>query len=61
VSIITPAQSAAFAKALQQQAKTDAIDARLLALFAARLRPAPWQIASQNQQVCMSWRPAGGS
>lgn len=50
VSIITPAQSKAFAKALKQQAKTDAIDARLLALFAARLKPAPSQIASQTQR-----------
>lgn len=48
VSIITPAQSKAFAKALKQQAKTDAIDARLLATFAARLQPEPSQIAAQT-------------
>lgn len=50
VSVITPAQSKAFAKALKQQAKTDAIDARLLAGFAARMKPAPSQIASQTQR-----------
>ncbi len=50
VSIITPAQSQAFARALSQQAKTDAIDARILAVFASRLRPAPSQIASETQR-----------
>lgn len=50
VSIITPAQSQAFRKALHQQAKTDAIDARLLATFASRLRPAPSQMASETQR-----------
>jgi transposase len=50
VSVITPAQSRAFAKALNQQAKTDAIDAKLLAAFACRLNPAPSQIPSETQR-----------
>lgn len=50
VSVITPTQSKAFAKAINQQAKNDAIDARLLALFAIRLRPEPTQIAAQTQR-----------
>jgi len=50
VSIITPGQSRAFAKALNQQAKTDAIDARLLATFARRLRPPTTAIPSETQR-----------
>jgi transposase len=50
VSVITPAQSKAFARALNQQAKTDAIDARLLALFAQKLTPAASQIPSETQR-----------
>jgi len=50
LSVITPAQSKAFARALNQQAKTDAIDARLLALFGLKLSPAPCEIPSQIQR-----------
>lgn len=50
VSVITPAQSKAFARTLKQQAKTDAIDARLLALFALKIAPEPTQIAAQTQR-----------
>jgi transposase len=40
VAIINPRQVRAFAQAIGQPAKTDAIDAQLLALFAERVRPA---------------------
>lgn len=50
VSVITPVQSKAFAKALNQQAKTDAIDAKLLATFARKLNPTPSQIPSETQR-----------
>lgn len=40
VAILNPRQVRAFAQALGQTAKTDAIDAQLLALFAERVRPA---------------------
>lgn len=40
VAIVNPRQVRAFAQAIGQTAKTDAIDAQLLALFAARVRPA---------------------
>ena len=50
VSVITPAQSKAFARALNQQAKTDAIDGRLLATFARKLNPAPSEIPSETQR-----------
>jgi transposase len=50
VSVITPAQSKAFARALGQQAKTDAIDARLLSTFARKLSPAASLIPNETQQ-----------
>lgn len=49
VSVITPAQSKAFARSLNKQAKTDAIDARLLAMFAQRLNPPATAIPSELQ------------
>jgi transposase len=39
IAIVNPRQVRAFAKAVGQLAKTDAIDAALLALFGARVRP----------------------
>ena len=42
VSVINPAQAHHFAKALLRRAKTDAIDAQMLAQLAALLQPAPW-------------------
>lgn len=39
VAVVNPRQVRAFAQAIGQTAKTDAIDAQLLALFAARVRP----------------------
>jgi|SRR5947199_6062538 len=42
VSVINAGQAHHFAKALLQRAKTDAIDARMLAQLAALLRPACW-------------------
>ena len=40
IIVVNPRQVRAFAKATGQLAKTDAIDAQLLALFAARVQPA---------------------
>ena len=40
IAIVNPRQVRAFAKAVGRLAKTDAIDAALLALFGARVRPA---------------------
>jgi transposase len=42
VSVINPAQAHHFAKALLQHAKSDPLDAQLLAQLAARLQPEPW-------------------
>lgn len=41
VAVVNPRQVRDFAKALGQLAKTDAIDAQVLAEFAARMRPTP--------------------
>jgi transposase len=42
VSVVNPAQVHAWAKSLPRRSKTDALDAQLLAQFAAERRPAPW-------------------
>lgn len=43
VSVINPKQAHHFAQALLQQAKTDALDAQMLAQLAALLQPDPWR------------------
>jgi transposase len=54
VSVINPAQARLFARLELQHAKTDRIDAQLLAEFARQRQPAPWTppppIAEQLQQ-----------
>lgn len=42
VSVINPAQAHHFAQMLLRRAKTDALDAHLLAAFAAQVQPPPW-------------------
>ena len=42
VAVVNPRQAHHFAKAQLRRAKTDALDARDLAQFAAALQPAPW-------------------
>ena len=42
VSVINPAQAHHFAQALLRRAKTDQLDAQLLAAFAAQVQPPPW-------------------
>jgi transposase len=42
VSVVNPKQARDFAKALLQRAKTDAVDAAMLAQLGAKLRPARW-------------------
>ncbi len=51
IIVVNPRQVRAFAKATGQLAKTDAIDARLLALFAARVQPA---LRAQPDQPTMA-------
>jgi transposase len=51
IAIVNPRQVRAFAKAMGQIAKTDALDARVLALFAARVRPAARPLPDADTQA----------
>lgn len=51
VSMVNPRQVRHFAKGVGQLAKTDKIDARLLALFAEQVRPRITTVSSDEQQV----------
>lgn len=42
VSVVNPAHAHAFARSLPRRAKTDALDAQVLAQLAAERQPAPW-------------------
>jgi transposase len=50
VAIVNPRQVRDFARALGRLAKTDRIDAQVLALFGARLQPAPRPLAAEATQ-----------
>lgn len=50
VAIINPRQSRDFAKAMGRLAKTDAIDAQVLAEFALRVQPEPRSLADEQTQ-----------
>jgi len=51
VAVVNPRQVRAFAHAIGQAAKTDAIDAQLLALFAARVAPTPRPLPDADTQA----------
>lgn len=51
VALINPRQVRDFAKALGRLAKTDALDADVLALFAARVRPEPRPLPDEAHQA----------
>lgn len=50
VAVVNPRQVRDFAKAMGRLAKTDVIDARTLALFAERVRPAPHPLPEAQTQ-----------
>jgi len=50
LAVVNPRQIRDFARALGKLAKTDAIDARVIALFAERIRPAARPVASPQAQ-----------
>ena len=50
VVVVNPRQVRAFAKAVGQLAKTDRLDARVLAHFAAAVKPPPRPIKSKDEQ-----------
>ena len=51
VVVANPRQVRDFGKACGRMAKTDRIDARVLALFAVRMRPEPWPLPSPEAQL----------
>src|SRR5207253_5566094 len=51
IAVVNPRQVRAFAQALGQTAKTDDIDAQLLAVFGARLQPSPRVLADAATQA----------
>lgn len=51
VAIVNPRQVRSFAQAMGRTAKTDAIDATVLALFGARMRPTPRAITDRETQA----------
>ena len=51
IAVVNPRQVRAFAQAVGRTAKTDAIDAALLALFGARVQPTPRPIADAATQA----------
>lgn len=50
VALVNPGRVKGFAKAIGLLAKTDKLDARLLARFAAAVKPAPLQLPSEAEQ-----------
>jgi transposase len=56
VSVVNPRQVRDFARAANQLAKTDEIDARIIARFAERMQPSPSPIRSQSQQKLQDLR-----
>lgn len=54
VAVVNPRQVRAFAQALGRTAKTDAIDAHVLALFGARVQPAIRPIADADTQALVA-------
>lgn len=54
VSIVNPAQIAAYAQSQLARAKTDALDARLIARYCERERPAPWAPAPAEERLLLA-------
>jgi transposase len=55
VALVNPSRVKGFAKALGLLAKTDKLDARVLARFAAAVKPAPIQLPSAETQQLAAW------
>jgi transposase len=55
LAVVNPRQVRDFAKATGQLAKTDAIDAAILALFGARVQPAPRPLSDAATQELDAW------
>jgi transposase len=51
LAVVNPRQIRDFARATGQLAKTDTLDAQIIALFAERVRPEPRPIADEDSQL----------
>ena len=51
LTVVNPRQIRDFARATGRLAKTDTIDAQIIALFAERVRPEPRPIADKDSQL----------
>jgi transposase len=51
LAVVNPRQIRAFARAIGRLAKTDALDAEVIALFAERIRPQPRPVAEADAQA----------
>ena len=60
LAVVNPRQIRDFARALGKLAKTDAIDAKVIALFAEKIRPEARPIGSEEAQVLASSSPGDG-
>jgi len=54
VSVVNPAQIAAYAQAHLSRAKTDALDARLIARFCEREQPQPWTPPPAEERLLLA-------
>jgi transposase len=54
VSVVNPAQIAAYAQAHLSRAKTDALDARLIARFCEREHPDPWTPPPAEERLLLA-------
>ena len=54
VSVVNPAQIAAYAQSQLSRAKTDALDARLIARFCERERPGPWTPPPAEERLLLA-------
>jgi transposase len=51
LAVVNPRQIRAFARAVGRLAKTDALDAEIIALFAERVRPEPRPVADEDARA----------
>lgn len=54
VSVVNPAQIAAYAQSQLSRAKTDALDARLIARYCEREQPAPWTPPPAEERLLLA-------
>jgi transposase len=55
VSVVNPAQIAAYAQSQLARAKTDALDARLIARYCEREQPAAWSPPPAEERLLLAW------